>query len=441
VGDFDNSVLLKSAVETIDARTGDDSVTGTYANLQTGDSLDGGAGTDTLIISGGVTANTIAINAGSTTNQFNVAGVTIKGFERFDHSGFLGTISFGGSTGNDWVATGAGADTLNGGAGIDTLIGGTGNDIYVVDSTTDVIIENVGEGTDTIQSSVTFNLATVVNIENLTLTGASSISATGDSGNNVLTGNTGNNTIDGGAGADTLNGGAGIDTLNGGTGNDIYVVDSTTDIILEGAGAGTDTVQSSVTFSLQVFPDIENLTLTGANAINGTGNSGNNVLTGNTGNNVLSGGTGNDTLIGGTGNDTLIGGTGNDILTGGSGKDTLTGGTGTDRFVFTSLADSLLAGYDVISDYAIGEQIDAPPTVAAVVLNTSSGIAASLAAANISSALGVFAANTAKAFTVTGQSGTFLAFNDATAAFNAATDSIVQLSGYNISAANTVTIV
>ena len=441
VGDFDNSVLLKSAVETIDARTGDDSVTGTYANLQTGDSIDGGAGTDTLVISGGVAANTIAINAGSTTNQFNVAGVTIKGFERFDHSGFLGTISFGGSTGNDWVATGAGADTLNGGAGIDTLIGGTGNDIYVVDSTTDVIIENVGEGTDTIQSSVTFNLATVVNIENLTLTGSSSISATGDSGNNVLTGNTGNNNLDGGAGADTLNGGAGIDTLNGGTGNDIYVVDSTTDIILEGAGAGTDTVQSSVTFSLQVFPDIENLTLTGANAVNGTGNSGNNVLTGNTGNNILIGRTGNDTLIGGTGNDTLIGGTGNDILTGGSGKDTLTGGTGTDRFVFTSLADSLLAGYDVISDYTIGEQIDAPPTVAAVVLNTSSGIAASLAAANISSALGVFAANTAKAFTVTGQSGTFLAFNDATAAFNAATDSIVQLSGYNISAANTVTIV
>jgi hypothetical protein len=441
---FDNSVLLTSAVETINASNGDDSVTGTYANLQTGDSLDGGADTDTLIISGGVAANTIAINAGSTTNQFNVAGVTIKGFERFDHSGFLGTISFGGSTGNDWVATGAGADTLNGGAGIDTLIGGTGNDIYVVDSTTDVIIENVGEGTDTIQSSVTCNLATVCNIENLTLTGSSSISATGDSGNNVLTGNTGNNKLDGGAGADTLNGGAGTDTLIGGSGNDIYVVDSTTDIILEGAGAGTDTVQSSVTFSLQVFPDIENLTLTpstSTTAINGTGNSGNNVLTGNNGNNVLSGGGGNDTLNGGGGNDTLIGGTGNDILTGGSGKDTLTGGTGTDRFVFTSLADSLLAGYDVISDYTIGEQIDAPPTVAAVVLNTSSGIAASLAAANISSALGVFAANTAKAFTVTGQSGTFLAFNDATAAFNAATDSIVQLSGYNISAANTVTIV
>jgi hypothetical protein len=142
-------------------------------------------------------------------------------------------------------------------------------------------------------------------------------------------------------------------------------------------------------------------------------------------------------------NDALTGGAGNDTLIGGTGKDTLTGGTGTDKFVFTSLADSLLAGYDVISDYTIGEQIDAPPTVAAVVLNTSSGIAASLAAADISNALGglSFLGNTAKAFTVTGQSGTFLAFNDATAAFNAATDSIVQLSAYSISATNTVTIV
>jgi Ca2+-binding RTX toxin-like protein len=236
----------------------------------------------------------------------------------------------------------------------------------------------------------------------------------GNAANNILTGNTVNN---------TLNGGTGVDTLIGGLGNDIYQVDSTTDVITENASEGTDTIQSSVTYTIASLPNIENLTLTGSSVINGTGNAANNILTGNTANNTLNGGAGNDTLIGG------------------AGKDTLTGGTGTDRFVFTSLADSLLAGYDVISDYTIGEQIDAPPTVAAVVLNTSSGIAASLAAANISSALGVFAANTAKAFTVTGQSGTFLAFNDATAAFNAATDSIVQLSGYNISAANTVTIV
>jgi Ca2+-binding RTX toxin-like protein len=220
-------------------------------------------------------------------------------------------------------------------------------------------------------------------------------------------------------------------------------VDNLGDFVVENAGGGTDTIQSSITYSLVGLPNVENLTLTGANAINGTGNCANNVLTGNTGNNILSGREGNDTLNGGAGNDTLIGGTGNDILTGGAGKDTLTGGTGTDRFVFTSLADSLLTangGYDVISDYAIGEQIDAPSTVAAAVLSASIGnISGTFNAINIGAL--PLVANTAQAFTVTGQSGTFLVFNDSLNAFNAATDSIVQLSAYSISATNTVTIV
>jgi Ca2+-binding RTX toxin-like protein len=344
----------------------------------------------------------------------NIENLTLTGSSVINGTGNAANNILTGNTANNTLNGGDGNDTLNGGTGVDALIGGLGNDIYQVDSTTDVITENANEGTDTIQSSVTYTIASLPNIENLTLTGSSAINGMGNAANNILTGNTVNN---------TLNGGTGVDTLIGGLGNDIYQVDSTTDVITENASEGTDTIQSSVTYTIASLPNIEKLTLTGSSVINGTGNAANNILTGNTANNTLNGGAGNDTLIGG------------------AGKDTLTGGTGTDRFVFTSLADSLLAGYDVISDYTIGEQIDAPPTVAAVVLNTSSGIAASLAAADISSALGVFAANTAKAFTVTGQSGTFLAFNDATAAFNAATDSIVQLSGYNISAANTVTIV
>ncbi|UXE62776.1 MAG: S8 family serine peptidase [Woronichinia naegeliana WA131] len=191
----------------------------------------------------------------------------------------------------------------------------------------------------------------------------------------------------------------------------------------------TDTLSASTTTTLPA--NVENLTLTGSSVINGTGNAGNNILTGNTANNTLNGGAGNDTLNGGAGNDTLIGG---------AGKDTLTGGTGTDKFVFTSLADSLLAGYDVISDYTIGEQIDAPSSIVSpTTLNASIGNIGSLSAANIGAL--PLVANTARAFTVTGQSGTFLVFNDSLNAFNAATDSIVQLSGYSISATNTVTIV
>jgi hypothetical protein len=134
----------------------------------------------------------------------------------------------------------------------------------------------------------------------------------------------------------------------------------------------TDTLSASTTTTLPA--NVENLTLTGSSVINGTGNAGNNILTGNTANNTLNGGAGNDTLNGGAGNDTLIGG---------AGKDTLTGGTGTDKFVFTSLADSLLAGYDVISDYTIGEQIDAPSSIVSpTTLNASIGNIGSLSAAN-----------------------------------------------------------
>jgi len=104
-----------------------------------------------LILSGGVATTSIAINAGSTTNQFNVTGVTIKGFERFDHSGFLGKINFAGSTGNDWVITGAGADTINGLAGADTLSGGTGIDILNGGANKDSLTGGAGNDTHVFQ--------------------------------------------------------------------------------------------------------------------------------------------------------------------------------------------------------------------------------------------------------------------------------------------------
>ncbi len=146
---------------------------------------------------------------------------------------------------------------------------------------------------------------------------------------------------------DTLNGGKGNDTMRGGAGNDTYVVDSTGDVITENLNQGTDTVQSSITYTLGA--NLENLTLTGKAAINGTGNTLNNLIAGNSANNNLNGGTGNDALNGGAGNDTLIGGTGNDTLIGGAGKDTLTGGTGSDRFTFTSRTE----GIDRITDFSV----------------------------------------------------------------------------------------
>ena len=139
-----------------------------------------------------------------------------------------------------------------------------------------------------------------------------SYSITGNAAADVLAGGLGNDTLNGGLGNDTLNGGAGADTMIGGLGNDSYYVDSTADIITENLNEGTDSVFSIIDYTLG--DNLENLTLTGTTAINGTGNALNNSITGNAADNVLTGGLGNDTLNGGAGADTLIGGFGNDSL-------------------------------------------------------------------------------------------------------------------------------
>ncbi|MBC7701375.1 calcium-binding protein, partial [Aquabacterium sp.] len=119
-----------------------------------------------------------------------------------------------------------------------------------------------------------------------------------------------------------------------------YIVNSIDDLVYEFAGAanGTaDEVKSSVSYSVdQRFTQgVENLTLTGAGSINGTGNASSNVLTGNSGANTLAGGGGNDTYRGGLGADALVAasGTSNDtyIWGRGEGADTLSDAGGTDQ--------------------------------------------------------------------------------------------------------------
>src|SRR4029450_11252503 len=147
----------------------------------------------------------------------------------------------------------------------------------IVDNAGDVVSELVGQGTDSVQSAISFSLSSTV--ENLTLTGAADIDGTGNIFVNALIGN---------SGANTLNGGAGADTMNGGLGNDTYVVDNVGGTVTEtSALGGTDTVQSSVTFTLA--SNIENLTLAGANAVNGTCHTLANTLTGNNAGNTLDG--------------------------------------------------------------------------------------------------------------------------------------------------------
>jgi Ca2+-binding RTX toxin-like protein len=130
----------------------------------------------------------------------------------------------------------------------------------------------------------------------------------------------GNDTLIGGTGNDTLDGGTGSDSMVGGTGDDTYVVDATTDVVVELPDEGIDTVQSAL-LNYTLGDNVENLVLLGAATRHGTGNAADNVLTGNNGANQLLGLDGNDTLIGNGGNDTLSGGTGADNMTGGTGND------------------------------------------------------------------------------------------------------------------------
>jgi hypothetical protein len=102
--------------------------------------------------------------------------------------------------------------------------------------------------------------------------------------------------------------------MRGGKGNDTYIVGSTNDKVTEAAGGGVDTVKASVNYTLAgaSASHVENLILTGTNAIDGSGNDRGNSIKGNSGANDLDGGGGNDILEGGAGADNLIGGTGND---------------------------------------------------------------------------------------------------------------------------------
>jgi Ca2+-binding RTX toxin-like protein len=276
-------------------------------------------------------------------NLFSLFSYATSGNDTFNGStgndylaAFDGNDVINGNAGDDILLGMEGNDSINGGTGADIMVGGLGNDTYVVDNTNDSIIEYLNEGTDLVRVAIaTANGSYTLSdyLENGTLTNTVAFNLTGNGLNNTLTGNAAANILTSLGGDDILNGLGGADTLIGGVGNDTYLVDNVGDIVRELiADSGTDLVQSSVSYSLDTVnaAGVENLTLTGTVAINGTGNALANTITGNSGANVLNGGSGNDTLIGGAGNDTLTGGDGldtfmfNTALNATSNKDTIT---------------------------------------------------------------------------------------------------------------------
>jgi hypothetical protein len=146
------------------------------------------------------------------------------------------------------------------------MSGGPGNDTYVVNAAGDTVTEIANEGTDTVQSGITYTLG--ANVENLTLTGSADVNGTGNLLDNALTGNAGNNVLDGGAGNDTLTGGVGTDTLTGGVGDDtfIYMRGDGSDSI-DGGTSWLDTVQFSQSAGSMQFGTDWTLNLTSGSIV------------------------------------------------------------------------------------------------------------------------------------------------------------------------------
>lgn len=305
-----------------------------------GDRMVGGTGDDTYVVKGYSDVVEENFNEGFDTieSMFSYTlGNNIEKLVLLDAGSGYSAASGSGSqelVGNSWD------NYLDGGAGADVMRGRGGNDVYLVDDAGDEVIEAANEGSDLVESWVSYALP--ANVENLTLLGSGSLDGTGNALNNTIRGSDGNNRLDGGSGANNLYGGLGDDT---------YVQRSANDRIFEYSGQGVDTVERQFESNLVLADHIENLVL-GTGVQTGNGNGLNNLITGNAGSNTLQGLGGDDELRGLDGNDTLFGGAGADLLIGGAGNDYMDGGEGIDRLEGGAGDDTLVGG--AANDVLIG---------------------------------------------------------------------------------------
>ncbi|WND01397.1 DUF4347 domain-containing protein [Temperatibacter marinus] len=397
--------LLRASVDTSDSEgqsglinfyggAGDDTI---EADVTKGGVIDGGAGTDRLVLVGD--ENTIFnIDLGKGSIEIGDKSYSFSGIEQFvggdNGDSFQGPAADSEEYIDAYFDGGKGDDTIVGTGSADTLIGGDGNDSITAIGVSSVEIQgddgddyirvisiggeiSGGDGNDTIDTRETDNNPG----DGLTIHGGNGndlISANlndtvyGGSGNDTITtvqdgtlyGEDGNDVLTGGLAQDILYGGEGDDSLNGGDLNDTLEGGAGADTIDGGEGEDTaryDSSSASVNVNLAQHNgdtdnggsfasggDAEGDALINIETLRGSkfddtlyGDSEDNLIYGGDGSGAdeIGGGAGNDTLIGGAGGDTIYGGVGDDLVNGSAGDDTLWGGTGADTLSGGSGAD------------------------------------------------------------------------------------------------------
>jgi len=330
-----------------------------YADTITGNDaanvLDGGGGDDTL--AGGLGNDTYLVSSmGDLVQESNGQGIDTAlssvGYVLDPNTAveILGTTNVDGSdpiflTGNqfDQTITGnSGANILNGLGGSDTMIGLGGDDTYLVRGSGDYVVEANGGGQDLVYTTVSYNLGAneVEALSTVQHVDTTPINLIGNYTTQLVIGNYGNNVLNGGTG--------GLDTLIGLKGDDTYAVGDSGTVIIENVGDGSDTVVTSVSYTLAASVEIEALAVqdrASIDALNLTGNEHGQVVAGNDGANTLDGGGGSDVLIGYVGADTFAFTT----LLGNGNVDTL--------FDFTAGTDKIGLSTGIFA--AVGSTLDA----------------------------------------------------------------------------------
>ena len=281
----------------------------------------------------GYTATVISDGNGGSLIGFASPAPTISSFSPTDNATGVAVGDNISVTFSEAIQRGIGAIVIYSGSASGTVVESfdAATNPHLVFSDNSLKIDPTADLASNTHYYLTFDLGSVKNLAGNSYVGTTTYNFTTETSDNKIT--DGNDVLIGTNASDTLNGGKGVDSMEGGLGNDTYFVDNTGDKVIEIKSAGTDTVNSSISYILS--DNVENLILSGKSSLYGTGNLLNNNLIGNAGANILKGLAGNDLIFGGLG------------------KDKFTGGAGKDTFDFnTSLEIGKGASRDSITDFS-----------------------------------------------------------------------------------------